>query len=67
MMNIEEAARREKKIVLVMDDQDMADFYIDMLESHAWVGTGANRKPDVGVQDDLKDLRAQYERLWGDG
>ncbi len=56
-MDLEATARVENKVVLVMDE-DMAEFYIDMLGGYAIAHN------DKGVRDDALDLQSQAEFLW---
>ena len=54
---IESQARMHGRIVLMVD-QDGADFYIEMLESYG------HRHTDKGALDDANALRRQYELIW---
>ena len=54
---IESQARMHGRIVLMVD-QDGADFYIEWLENRG------HRHNDIGALDDAKSLRRQYELIW---
>lgn len=58
--SIEVEARKQRMVALVLD-QDGTEFYIALMEDYL----ASQRVGDVGVEQDLRHLKREYDLIWG--